>query len=57
VVKTGKAYRGILDTAHERQCDLIVLGAHGGLANVLGLGSTTNHVLREANCPVLTVRG
>jgi len=57
VVKTGKAYRGILDTAHERRCDLIVLGAHGGLANVLGLGSTTNHVLREANCPVLTVRG
>ena len=56
VIKTGKAYRGILDAAHERHCDLIVLGAHGGLANVLGLGSTTNHVLREANCPVLTVR-
>ena len=56
VVKTGKPYRGILDAAHERHADLIVLGAHGGLANALGLGSTTNHVLREANCPVLTVR-
>ena len=56
VVKTGKAYRGILDVAHERHCDLIVLGAHGDLTHALGLGSTTNHVLREASCPVLTVR-
>jgi nucleotide-binding universal stress UspA family protein len=56
VVKTGKPYRGIIDVAQQRHCDLIVLGAHGGLANVLGLGSTTNHVLREANCPVFTVR-
>lgn len=56
VVKSGKAYRGIIDVARERGCDLIVLGAHGGLTNVLGLGSTTNHVLREVSCPVLTVR-
>jgi nucleotide-binding universal stress UspA family protein len=56
VVKTGKAYHGILEAAWRHASDLIVLGAHGGLANVLGLGSTTNHVLREATCPVLTVR-
>jgi len=57
VVKSGKPYRGILEAAGQQHCDLIVLGAHGGVANVLGLGSTTNHVLREAACPVLTVRG
>jgi nucleotide-binding universal stress UspA family protein len=56
VVKTGKPYRGILDVAERQHCDLIVLGAHGNLANVLGVGSTTNHVLRDATCPVLTVR-
>jgi nucleotide-binding universal stress UspA family protein len=36
--------------------DLIALGVHG--RNVLDLtvfGSTTNHVVRQATCPVLTL--
>lgn len=57
IVRTGKAYREILDVARERQIDLIVLGVRGRNPMDLALfGSTTNHVVRAADCPVLTVR-
>lgn len=43
--------------AQERNCDQIVMGTHGrtGLANLL-MGSVAVHVVRNARCPVLTVR-
>lgn len=43
--------------AQQEQCDLIVMGTHGrsGLMHLL-LGSVTEHVLRHARCPVLTIR-
>jgi nucleotide-binding universal stress UspA family protein len=55
-VASGKPYKEILRVAAEQRSDLIVLGMHGrhGMA---GFGSTTTHVVREAECPVLTVRG
>lgn len=57
VVRTGKAYREILDAARTMDADLIVLGVRGRHAVDLALfGSTTNHVVRSAECPVLTVR-
>ncbi len=56
VVAKGKPYREILRVAEEERSDLIVMGVHGGLAGALGFGSTTNHVVRSATCPVLTVR-
>jgi len=57
LVRTGRAYREILDAAVEEDVDLIVIATHGytGLKHVL-LGSTTEHVVRYAHCPVLTVR-
>jgi nucleotide-binding universal stress UspA family protein len=58
VVTTGKAYREILRLAEERQADLIVLGVHGRNAlDRLVFGSTAEHVVRRATCPVLAVRG
>ncbi|HSL24078.1 MAG TPA: universal stress protein [Vicinamibacterales bacterium] len=57
VVRTGKAYREILETARTEDADLIVLGVRGRNAvDVALFGSTTNHVVRTAGCPVLTVR-
>ena len=56
VVTSGKPYRVILDEATEQASDLIVMGAHGGVLGALAFGSTTNHVVREATCPVLTLR-
>src|SRR5262245_44235410 len=47
----------ILRIAAERGVDLIVIATHGrtGLARV-ALGSTAERVVREAACPVLTVK-
>lgn len=55
-VTRGKPYREILRVAKERQADLIVLGVHGRNAfDRLVFGSTTEHVVRRATCPVLAV--
>ena len=56
LVASGKPYQEILRTAGEQRSDLIVMGAHGGHAGLSAFGSTTNHVVRQALCPVLTVR-
>jgi nucleotide-binding universal stress UspA family protein len=57
VVTNGRPYVEILRIAAEREVDLIVLGIHGRSAiDKLVFGSTTEHVVRRATCPVLTVR-
>ena len=58
IVRYGKAYREVLRVAAERDADLIVLGVQGrGAIDLTLFGSTTQHVIREATCPVLTVGG
>ncbi len=53
----GKPWREVLRIAAERQSDLIVMGVQGrGAVDLLLFGSTTQHVVREASCPVLTLR-
>jgi nucleotide-binding universal stress UspA family protein len=43
--------------AGERRADLVVLGAYShGTIDHMFFGSTANHVVRQASCPVLTVR-
>lgn len=56
-VETGRAHTKILELAAEERSDLIVIGsrARGPLGSVL-FGSTSQHVVRAATCPVLTVR-
>ena len=52
----GNVLSGILDEARTLPADLIVMGTHGrsGFTRML-LGSITERVLRQADCPVLTV--
>lgn len=58
LVTIGKAWKEILQVAAEERADLIVLGVHGRTtADLLLFGSTTQHVVRQAGCPVLTIRG
>ena len=53
----GRPGPELLRLASEQQTDLMVMGVQGRhAAGVLLFGSVTNHVLREAACPVLTVR-
>lgn len=56
VVATGKPYQQLLQQAEREHSDLIVLGVHGGLADRVHFGSTTNHIVRAATCPVLSLR-
>lgn len=57
IVATGKPYQELLRIAAERHADLIVLGVQGrGALDRLLFGSTTHHVIRQATCPVLTLR-
>jgi nucleotide-binding universal stress UspA family protein len=56
-VETGVAWQEILRVAREDQADVIVMGTHGRTGvNRLLLGSVTERVVRQAPCPVLTVR-
>ncbi len=56
LVRMGRAPSEISDTARALAADLIVLGAHGhGLPRQGNLGSTADHVVRQASCPVLVV--
>jgi nucleotide-binding universal stress UspA family protein len=52
----GKAHREILRVAAERDANVIILGAHGFGITQLLFGSTAHQVVRQARCPVLTIR-
>ena len=56
-VRTGSPHHEILDEAHERNVDLIVVASHGhsGMEQIL-FGSTADRIVHNAKCPVLTVR-
>jgi len=57
-VAAGRARRVILETAEREHAEIIVMGVHGkGALHRRLFGSTTHHVIREARCPVLTLRG
>jgi nucleotide-binding universal stress UspA family protein len=56
VVRSGKAYRELLALARERKVDLIAMGVRGrNPLDIMVFGSTTQHVVRQAECPVLTI--
>jgi nucleotide-binding universal stress UspA family protein len=56
-LEDGDPEATILEVAEEVHCDLIVMGTHGrtGLGRLL-MGSVAEAVLRQAPCPVLTVK-
>lgn len=57
VVRVGSPVEVILETAEEREADLIVMATHGyGFVRHALFGSTTERVLHHAPCPVLVVR-
>ena len=57
VIKTGKPFVEIIETAKEENVDLIISATHGrsGVEHIL-FGSTAEKVVRKAPCPVLTLR-
>lgn len=57
LVKTGKPFIEIIETASEEDIDLVIIASHGhtGVEHIL-FGSTAEKVVRKAPCPVLTIR-
>ena len=57
IIKTGKPFIEIIETASELDVDLIIIATHGrtGVEHIL-FGSTAEKVVRKAPCPVLTLR-
>jgi nucleotide-binding universal stress UspA family protein len=55
--RIGDTASAILEVAHDLRADLIIMPTHGrhGLPRLL-LGSVAEAVVRDAPCPVLTVR-
>ncbi|HXC41766.1 MAG TPA: universal stress protein [Burkholderiales bacterium] len=55
--RTYTPWKGIVDAARKRRCDVIVMASHGwsGVAGVL-LGSVTQKVLAHSKLPVLVYR-
>jgi nucleotide-binding universal stress UspA family protein len=56
-VVNGSTAKAIVEYAISHGCSLIVMGTHGrtGISHLL-MGSVAERVVREAPCPVLTVR-
>jgi nucleotide-binding universal stress UspA family protein len=58
VTRAHRPWQEILRVAGERHADLIVMGVQGrGAVDLMFFGSTTQQVVRQASCPVLTLRG
>jgi len=57
IVLTGVPYQEIMNCAVKNKIDIIIIGTHGrtGIDRIL-FGSTAAQVVRNAPCPVLTVR-
>lgn len=57
IIKTGKPFVEINETAREEDIDLIIIATHGhtGMEHLL-FGSTAEKVVRKAPCPVLSIR-
>lgn len=57
IIKSGKPFYEIVETAREEDVDLIIIATHGhtGVEHLL-FGSTAEKVVRKAPCPVLTLR-
>lgn len=57
VMLEGSAAEAILEVAHTRKVDLIIVGSRGlGKLTGLLLGSQSQKVIQHAPCPVLVVR-
>jgi nucleotide-binding universal stress UspA family protein len=58
LVRFGKPFNEILQTAKEKNVDLLVIGTHGraGVDRVI-LGSVAERIVRKAPCPVMVIKG
>jgi nucleotide-binding universal stress UspA family protein len=57
LVWEGDPGEAIIDAAQAEGADMIIVGSHGrGAVGRFLIGSVSDHVVRNASCPVLVVR-
>jgi nucleotide-binding universal stress UspA family protein len=57
-ISRGKVYDEIKNTAKKLKCSFIVMGTSGGSGGLKRfIGSNSLRVIREASCPVITIKG
>ncbi len=57
-IRTGKIYEEIIAEANDIEASLIIMGTMGAsTVKKKFLGSNTSRVIREAHCPVITIKG
>ena len=56
-VKSGTPYKEIIKFSKNKGIDMIIMGTHGKSGtDHFFFGSTTERVMKQADCPVLTIR-
>lgn len=56
-VKSGTPYKEIVKFSKNKGIDMIIMGTHGKSGtDHFFFGSTTERVMKQADCPVLTIR-
>ncbi|MBK7856975.1 MAG: universal stress protein [Bacteroidetes bacterium] len=56
-VRTGKIYNEIIEESNDCNASLIIMGTMGSSTLVKKfLGSNASRVIREAECPVITIK-
>src|SRR5581483_7003910 len=57
LLRSGEIWAALSDIINKENVDLVVAGTHGRTgAEKLAMGSVAEQILRQAHCPVLTVR-
>ncbi len=56
-IRRGKVYEVIQEAAAELNCAFIVMGTNGSVGIKKFIGSNALRVVREAPCPVITIKG
>ena len=58
MIRTGKIYEQVVEAAEELNASLIIMGTMGAVGfKKRILGSNASRVVREATCPVITIKG
>ncbi len=57
LIRKGKVYEAIQEAAEELKCSFIVMGTNGSVGFKKFIGSNALRVIREAPCPVITIKG
>jgi nucleotide-binding universal stress UspA family protein len=56
IVKSGKIYKVVTETADEMGCDSIIMGTHGASGFETFIGSNASKVISYSNVPVVVVK-